>query len=140
MFDLVTDVGRYPEFLPWCSAARVMPRQRSEDGMEFFDAELTISYKLLSERFLSRVFLDRANLAIEIAYLRGPFRRLCNRWDFSAAEADGKRGVEIDFFIEFAFRSRLLAAVADPVFGEVMRRMMAAFAKRAEVLYGRENS
>ena len=136
MFDLVADVGKYPEFLPWCSAARVGERRRDEDGREVFDAELTISYQLLQERFLSRVFADRAGLAIEIAYLQGPFRHLRNRWDFAAGEEAGKPGAEIGFFIAFAFRSRLLDAVAAPVFGKAARRMTAAFAHRAEAVYG----
>ena len=136
MFDLVADVGKYPEFLPWCSAARVGERRQGEDGREFFDAELTISYRILQERFLSRVFLDRPGLAIEISYLRGPFRHLNNRWDFSPGQEAGQAGTRIDFFIEFAFRSRLLGAVATPVFGEAARRMTAAFARRAENLYG----
>ena len=136
MFELVADVGKYPEFLPWCSAAQVGKRRQGEDGREFFDAELTISYRILQERFLSRVFLDRAGLAIEIAYLRGPFRHLCNRWNFCAGQEAGRAGTQIDFFIEFAFRSRLLDAVAAPVFGEAARRMTAAFARRAESLHG----
>ena len=136
MFDLVADVGKYPEFLPWCSAAEVGALQQADDGRQCFDAELTISYQPLQERFRSRVFLDRAAPAIEIAYLSGPFRHLRNRWDFRPAQQDGKAGTEVDFFIEFAFRSRLLGLVATPVFGEVARRMTAAFARRAEAVYG----
>lgn len=136
MFELVRDVGKYPQFLPWCSDARVGELQRAQDGREFFDAELCVDYKALRERFFSRVFLDRENLKIEIGYLDGPFRMLNNRWAFLSKEEGGIKGVEVDFFIEFAFRSRLLGLVAGPVFGEAAKRMTGAFFQRAESLYG----
>ena len=136
MFELVGDVEKYPQFLPWCSDARVGKLQHAQDGREFFDAELCVAYKALRERFVSRVFLDREILKIEIGYLDGPFRTLDNRWAFSSREEGGVRGVGVDFFIEFAFRSRLLGYVAEPVFGEVAKRMTGAFFQRAEFLYG----
>ena len=136
MFELVGDVEKYPQFLPWCSGARVGELQRAQDGREFFDAELRVAYKALSERFFSRVFLDRENLKIEIGYLDGPFRMLNNRWAFLLKEEGGVKGVEVDFFIEFAFRSRLLGYVAEPLFGEATKHMTGAFFQRAELLYG----
>lgn len=136
MFELVGDVGKYPQFLPWCSDARVGELQRAQDGREFFDAELNVAYKALRERFLSRVFLDRENLKIDIGYLDGPFRTLSNRWSFPSKEEGGVKGVEVDFFIEFVFRSRLLGYVAEPLFGEAAKHMTGAFFQRAEFLYG----
>ena len=136
MFELVGDVEKYPQFLPWCSGARVENLQRAQDGREFFDAELCVAYKTLHERFLSRVFLDRENLKIEIGYLKGPFRMLNNRWRFLSKEENGIKGVEVDFFIEFAFRSRLLGYVAEPLFSEAAKHMTRAFFQRAEFLYG----
>lgn len=140
MFDLVSDVGCYPEFLPWCSRAKVGVLQHGGNGKAFFDAELYVSYKMLSERFVSRVFLERDDLRIEIAYLDGPFRYLSNRWRFIAKEENGVKGVEVNFFIEFEFRSRMLHYLATPIFSEVVRRMTTAFARRAKELYGEKGA
>lgn len=138
MFDLVADVESYPEFLPWCSSVKVGAIGQGGDGRIFFDAELAVSYKLFSERFASRVFPDRDKLSIEITYLDGPFRHLSNHWRFVTREEGGIKGVEIDFFIEFEFRSRMLRYLATPVFSDVVRQLTAAFARRARELHGDE--
>lgn len=127
MFDLVADIERYPEFLPWCMAARVRPRGENE-----IEAELVIGHGPFRETFVTRDVLDRPH-SIEVSYLRGPFRHLHNSWVF--APADG--GSTISFEVEFEFRSRLFERLIGRIFSEAVRRMVVAFEGRARELYGR---
>ncbi|MFH5923744.1 type II toxin-antitoxin system RatA family toxin [Roseomonas xinghualingensis] len=128
MFDLVADVRRYPEFLPWCVGAQVVSRTDSE-----LIADLTIGFKMFRETFRSRVTLDRPQ-HVHVEYLTGPFRYLNNHWRFAPAPG----GTDVDFFVDFEFKSRLLQAVIGTVFNEAVRLMVRAFERRAMALYGRE--
>jgi len=132
MYDLVADVGSYPEFLPWCAAARIRTR-RQEGASEILEADLVISFKLFRERFGSRVTLRPEMREIDVAYLDGPFRYLDNHWRFADLP---EGGCEVDFHVDFEFRSRTLQAVIGVVFNEAVRRMVRAFEDRAQVLYG----
>lgn len=126
LFDLVADVGRYPEFLPWCVGARVRSRTEAE-----VVADLTIGFGPFRESFTSRVSLDRPQL-IQVRYERGPFRYLNNTWRF----LPDARGARVEFFVDFEFRSRLLQSAIGVVFNEAVRRMVNAFLKRARDVYG----
>jgi coenzyme Q-binding protein COQ10 len=126
LFDLVADVGKYPQFLPWCVGARV--RSRTETDMI---ADMTIGFGPFHESFTSRVALDRPRL-INVRYENGPFRYLKNRWRF----IEDPRGCRVDFFVDFEFRSRILQAAIGVVFNEAVRRMVNAFQKRARDIYG----
>jgi coenzyme Q-binding protein COQ10 len=126
MFDLVADVGSYPKFLPWCIGARV----RSRDANEL-RADLTIGFGLIRESFGSIVALDRPR-QIRVTYERGPFKYLQNQWDFSPHP----QGAQIDFFVDFEFRSALLQATIGMVFGEAVKQMVTAFLRRARNVYG----
>lgn len=126
LFDLVADVERYPEFLPWCVGLRVLSR-----GDNVIEADLMIGFKMLRERFTSRVTLSPPG-RIDVEYLNGPFRYLNNHWLFEPRDG----GCEIDFFIDFEFRSRLLRKLIEPLFNEAVRRMVAAFEVRARRVYG----
>ena len=128
MFELVADVRRYPEFLPWCIGARIISRTE-----EKLVADLTIGFKLFRETFRSEVTLDRPH-SVRVQYMNGPFRYLNNTWKFT--EVPG--GTEVDFFVDFEFRSRLLQAVIGTVFNEAVRLMVRAFERRAMQLYGRD--
>lgn len=134
MYALVADVASYPEFLPWCTGARIRSRTPQADGTEVIEADLVISFKVFRERFGSRVTLRPERWRIDVAYLEGPFRYLNNHWQFTPV-AD--RVCDIDFFVDFEFRSRTLQAVIGLVFNEAVRRMVRAFEHRAEQLYGR---
>lgn len=135
MFDLVADIERYPEFLPWTSACRIRSRKPLPEGDgEVIDADLVISFKVFRERFGSRVTLRPEKRTIDVEYLDGPFRYLNNHWYFSANE-DGS--TTIDFFVDFEFKSRLLQSVIGLVFNEAMQRIVRAFERRAEDLHGR---
>ena len=134
MYALIADVGRYPEFLPWCAAARVRSRKPLPDGSgEVMEADLVISFKVYREKFGSRVSLHPEARTIDVEYLDGPFRYLQNHWIFRPLE--GAR-CEIDFFVDFEFRSTILQKVIGLVFHVAMLRIVRAFEKRAEALYG----
>ncbi len=132
MFDLIANVEKYPDFLPWCSAARIRSRTAGPDGSEVVDADLVISFKVYRERFTSRVVLKPATRQIDVAYLDGPFRYLDNHWTF---EPSGDGGCHVDFFVDFEFRSRTLQMVIGAVFNQAMQRIVRAFERRAEALY-----
>lgn len=126
LFDLVADVRRYPEFLPWCLAARI--RQQSEVTLV---ADLIIGFQMFKERFTSHVSMDRDQLIIEVEYAEGPFKYLKNRWNF----IEHPDGCLIDFYVDFEFRSRLLQTVIESLFTEAVKRMVRAFETRADQLY-----
>lgn len=126
LFDLVADVGRYPEFLPWCVGARV--RSRTEQEMV---ADLTIGFGPFRESFTSRVTLERPG-RIRVTYENGPFRYLRNQWVF----LPDPRGCVVDFWVDFEFRSRVLQRAIGVVFAEAVKRMVNAFHRRARDVYG----
>ncbi|MFK7881960.1 type II toxin-antitoxin system RatA family toxin [Roseobacter sp.] len=131
MYDLVADVARYPEFLPWCSAARV--KSVTPDGdTEVMEADLVVSFKVFRERFTSRVVLLPTEYKIDTEYLDGPFRYMKSNWAFS--DVDG--GCEVRFFVDFAFRNMILERLIGVVFNEAMLRIVRAFETRAKALYG----
>lgn len=127
MYELVADVGCYPEFLPWCIAARVR-----EQTAKHILADLVIGWKLIRESFTSRVELH-PKTRIDVEYINGPFKYLKNTWYFEEA---GKNKCNIHFMVDFEFRSTLLAGLMEPVFSPAVQRMIAAFEKRAKQLYG----
>ncbi len=127
LFDLVADVERYPEFLPWCQATRITRRE----GDVFF-SEMVIGFKLVRERVTTRVTLDRPR-RIDVHYLRGPMRHLDNHWVF---EPQPNGGCLIDFFVDFELRSPLLDRLIGALFNEAVRHMVSAFETRARRLYG----
>ena len=131
MFDLVADVRRYAEFLPWVVATRV----RSDSETEMV-ADMLVGFNALREKFTSRVEKQRPGL-IKVHYLDGPMRDLDNRWLFSP-RAEG--GCEVDFHVEFTFRNAVFERLAGQYFDRAFRRMVTAFEERAALLYGSNSS
>lgn len=132
MYDLVSDVARYPEFLPWCAAARI--RSRMPDGAsEVMLADLVISFKVFRERFGSRVVLHPVPKTIDTEYLDGPFKYMKSTWAFEDL-AEG--GCRVAFFVDFEFKNAILQGIIGLVFNEAMQRIVRAFEERAEALYG----
>lgn len=127
MFALVAAVDRYPEFLPWCRASRITKRE----GNVFY-ADLVIGYKMVQEKFGSRVTAFRPD-HIHVEYLSGPMKYLSNHWKF-IRNADGT--CTIDFYVDFEFRNPVLRRLMGVFFNEAVRRMVAAFEGRAKALYG----
>jgi coenzyme Q-binding protein COQ10 len=132
MFDLVADVERYPEFVPLCKALKIRQRTPNADGTEVIVADMTVSFKLVQESFTSKVTLDRTNLKILVEYLRGPFSNLENRWTF---EPKGETECDVGFFINYEFKSRMLALLMGSMFDAAFQRFAAAFEKRADEVY-----
>ena len=130
MFDLVADVERYPEFVPMCEALVI--RRRSEaHGQQVLLADMSIGYKMIRETFTTKVELDRANQAIRVTYVDGPFKHLENRWTF-LPRPDG--GTDVRFFIDYEFKSRTFQMLAGAVFEKVFRKMAEAFETRADAM------
>jgi len=131
MYDLVADVKRYPEFLPWVVATRI----KSDNETEMV-AVMMVGFLALREKFTSRVKKDRP-LRIAVEYLDGPLKQLSNTWDFADGE-DG--GCVIDFCVDFTFRNAIFERLAGQYLDRAFRKMVAAFETRAEKLYGSNSS
>ncbi len=132
MYDLVADVARYPEFLPWTAAARVRSVVPQDDGSEVMTADLVVSFKVFRERFTSRVVLRPEGRAIETEYLDGPFKYMISEWGFTDTDA----GCDVSFKVDFEFRNLLLQKAGGLFFYEAMQRIVRAFESRAADLYG----
>ena len=131
MFDLVADVKRYQEFLPWVAATRI----RSDNETEMI-ADLVVGFRAIKESFTSRVHKQRPH-EIKIDYVEGPLKYLHNNWSFEEAPGGGTK---IDFCVDFAFRSRIFESLAGQMFDRALRRMIGAFEERAHQLYGADAS
>lgn len=127
MFDLVADIGRYPEFLPWVQGMRVGP---ARDGVVV--ADMVVGFRMIREKFTSRVTLDRPK-SVHVDYLDGPMKHLFNDWQFRDITGGG---CEIDFAVDFEFRNKAFEKLAGLFFTQAFEKMVAAFVKRAEQLYG----
>jgi len=127
MYDLVADVGRYPEFLPWVSAIRI----RKNDEAEML-ADMIVGFKALRETFSSRV-IKTPKSAITVDYLDGPMKHLHNAWIFEPLAGGGSI---VDFTVDFSFRNRVFEALAGQFFDSALRKMTTAFIDRADALYG----
>lgn len=132
MFDLVADVERYPEFVPMCESLRVRKRSGEPEEVEIIIADMTVAYKVIRETFSSRVTLDRPKLSILVEYLDGPFSHLENRWRF---RPENEHLSEVDFFIAYEFRSKMLGMVMGALFDSAFRRFAEAFERRADKIY-----
>jgi coenzyme Q-binding protein COQ10 len=132
MFALVADVEDYPNFLPLCQELKVRRREQV-DGKEVLIATMSVAYKFFRESFSTRVTLDHAARTILVEYLDGPFSHLENRWRFAPK---GDRTCEIDFYIAYAFRSRMLDMLIGGLFAQAVRKYTQAFEDRADVIYG----
>ncbi|MEX0299900.1 MAG: type II toxin-antitoxin system RatA family toxin [Kordiimonas sp.] len=127
VFDLVADVAKYPEFLPWCMGARVYGRKTDQ-----FDADVIIGFKLFRERFTSRVTFEKGK-RVEVDYIKGPMKHLYNHWRFIPHESGG---CLVDFAVDFEFKSKMLEDMIGSLFTMACHRMVAAFEERANKLYG----
>jgi coenzyme Q-binding protein COQ10 len=134
MFDLVADIDKYPQFVPLCQSLRVRRRDAAEVGIEIVVAEMTVAYKMIRETFTSKVTLDRPRLQILVQYLDGPFRKMENRWNFNST---GEERCDVEFAIDYEFKSRTLGLLMGAMFETAFRRFSAAFEARADQVYGK---
>ena len=133
MYAIAADVERYPEFLPLCTGLTILSRSAVADG-EDLTAIMSVGYKAITESFTTRVQLRPTGNAIDARYLDGPFSRLENRWRFR--EFPGGQGSEVEFFIDYQFRSPMLAVLAGSVFDQAFRKFSEAFEMRARKIHG----
>jgi coenzyme Q-binding protein COQ10 len=132
LFDLVGDVEAYPQFVPWIRELRACNRREDGEGVSVLDAEAKVNFTVLSERFSTRVRLDRPRLVIDVTLLTGPFRRLENHWRFEPRPP----AAELVFDIDFEFRSHLLERLLAANFEHAAARLVNCFERRAAELYG----
>ena len=130
LFDLVADVARYDEFLPWVVAVRVRSVSEKETV-----ADLVVGFNAFKERFTSRVVKDPPE-RICVDYVEGPLKYLHNEWKFEPAS----NGTNVHFSVDFAFKSRIFETLAGSMFDRALRRMTTAFEQRAAALYGINSS
>ena len=131
LWEMVGDVDRYPEFVPWITSMRTWNRREEGQGVEVLDAEATVGFKFLREKFATRVRRDAGNLKVEVSLLHEPFKRLSNRWRFEPHAM----GTKLSFDIDFAFKSPLLDAMLAANFDRAVARLMGCFEARAAKLY-----
>ena len=131
MFDLVADVEHYPAFLPLCEALTVRTR-KERDGKVLLLADMTVGYKAIRETFTTQVLLNKAERAIDVKYIDGPFKYLDNRWRFEPA---GEGQSIVHFYIDYEFKSRILGALMGSMFDRAFRMFSDAFEKRADNIY-----
>jgi coenzyme Q-binding protein COQ10 len=132
LFELVGDVARYPEFVPWITTMRVRNARQEGQGVSLVDAEAGVGFSFLKERFATRVRRDPGALQIRVDLLHGPFRKLANRWTFEPEPA----GCQVTFEIDFEFKSRLLDALLAANFNRAVDKLIGCFEARAAALYG----
>jgi coenzyme Q-binding protein COQ10 len=135
MFNLVADMEKYPRFVPLCETVRIKSRAAKGDGIAVVISDMTVAYKFIRQTYASRVTLDRPGLKIVVEYLDGPFSRMQNRWTFHPT---GKGTCDVEFFIDYEFKSRTLAMLMGAMFDTAFRKFSAAFEARADEVYGRK--
>ena len=133
LFQLVGDVARYPEFVPWVTSLTATAPRAEGEGVEALDAEASVGFSFLTERFSTSVRRDAPARAIDVGLIRGPFRRLNNRWRFE----EHPRGTRVVFDIDFQFKTRLLDLVLAANFDRAVDKLISCFEGRAAALYGR---
>ena len=126
LFNLVADVKKYPEFLPWCLGARI-----KKENLTSFEADLIIGFKIYKEIYSSKITLDKKKKKIIVDYKDGPFEYLQNYWIFK----ENPDGCEIEFMVDFKFKSIFLQTLMETFFNEAVKRMVKAFENRANELY-----
>ena len=131
MFDLVADVDRYSEFIPYCTASRVLHTHETEQGYEM-QADLLVAYKFLREKYSSAVVLTHDPLTITVNQAKGPFSHLHNCWEFK----DTSEGSVVDFELQFNFAVPLLRRVIAPLMSRAVSKFVDAFEARAHEVYG----
>lgn len=132
LFALVGGVRAYPEFVPWISSMRVWNERETAPGVTELDAEAAVGFAMIRERFTTTVKRDANDRLIEVRLVRGPFKHLRNEWKFLPHPT----GTQVEFFIDFEFRSKLLDKVLQANFDRAAHRLISCFEARAETLYG----
>ncbi len=136
LFDLVGDIERYPQFVPWLTSMRTSNAREVGPGVTSIDAEAGVGFAFLRERFGTRVVRDAEHLHIAVSLLHGPFKTLRNDWTFFPDPI----GARIEFSIDFAFKSRLLDALLTANMDRAVQKLIGCFEARAAAIYGAAQS
>ena len=137
LFQLVGDVAKYPDFVPWITSMRTWNERTLSVGVEAVDAEVGVGFSFLREKFATRVRRDAHNRQIDVSLISGPFRKLENRWRFLDA---GRCCTRIEFEIDFVFKSRMLETVLRTNFGHAVDKLIGCFEARAKAIYGEQGA
>ncbi len=132
MYKVVADIEHYPDFLPLCESLVIKTREQDGDKV-ILTADMTVGYKMINETFTSRVTLDEKALKIVVEYLDGPFSHLENIWLF---KGDKRFSSEVDFYISYQFKSRMLQMLMGSMFDKAFKKFAADFEKQADKVYG----
>ncbi len=127
LFDIVSDIEKYPEFLPWCIACRIKEQKNNT-----IIADMAVGYKFFRETFNCKVILDPDAKTIDVSYISGPLKHLSNAWTFK--DIDDGEACEVDFYLDYAFKSTVLQKIMDGFFDVAFKRMVASFEERAQDL------
>jgi len=130
MYALVTDVGRYPEFLPWCDKAKVL--EHDDAGMV---AEVGIAFSGIHQVFTTRN-THTSGSRVEMQLVKGPFSKLQGQWDFHTLGDGSQRACKVELSLNYGFDNATLAKLVGPVFDRIAASMVDAFVKRAQHVYG----
>ena len=130
MFDLVTSVQQYPQFLPWCDHTRVL--EQDDNGML---AEVGIALSGIRHSFVTRN-LHEPGRRVQMQLVKGPFSRLDGDWRFHTVGDGSQRAARVELLLNYGFDSVTLSKVVGPVFDRIAASMVDAFVKRAEQVYG----
>ena len=131
MFDLVSNIDEYKEFLPWCNDSKIISRERFDD-YEVVIADLEIGYDQFVYTYRSEVKLAKDNSFINVKNLDGPFKYLTNEWKFADIDENSS---EIEFMIDFELNLSLLNVLMKKFFNLAFQRMVSAFIDRAKEIY-----
>ena len=127
MYHLVTDVAKYPEFLPWCGGVEIF-----EENESILDAKIHIKFKGLNQYFHTRNTNVRPS-SIDMNFVDGPFKKFEGKWIFTPLREDA---CKVEFKLHYEFESILLEKIIGPVFGMIASTFVDGFVKRADQLYG----
>jgi ribosome-associated toxin RatA of RatAB toxin-antitoxin module len=127
MYELVIDVRKYPEFLPWCGGVEIF-----EESEEILEAKIHVKFKGLNQFFHTRNINIRPT-SIEMNFVDGPFKKFHGSWKFTALREDA---CKIEFQLNYEFESMILEKIVGPVFHMIAGTFVEGFIKRADSLYG----
>ena len=127
--DLILDVEKYPEFLPWCSKCTIINKK----SPTHFFAELAINYKQYRKSYISEINTTKSNnaIVIKVKMVRGPFKHLVNSWNLT----DYGKKTKLEFYINLELKSFALQLILSGLFNYAYKKMLNSFINRAELLY-----
>ena len=124
IYDIVLDIEKYPEFIPWCSAVQIRTKTKKN-----IIADLLVNYKYFQKTFTSDVRFDSNNLIIDVIYIEGPLKNLQNQWKFEKVE---DKKTKVHFKIKFKFKNVIYQKITELFFDFIENKMIQSFKKRAD--------